>query len=93
MVRWGEYIRSMFEQEVKGLPAREPLYRVLHTTKKTFGKVLKMHKNILVVQQGDSHAYISKRDKYAHPQQYQSVTSITSKGLLEILKKKTGKNR
>ncbi len=84
----GKQLKTIFEQEVKGIPQQEPIYRILHTTKKMFGRILKVHRNILVVEIGDKDSYISKKDKYASPQQYQNIISTTPEGLIKLLKQK-----
>ncbi len=53
-----------------------------------FGRILKVHRNILVVEIGDKDSYISKKDKYASPQQYQNIISTTPEGLIKLLKQK-----
>lgn len=68
----GQAVRRMLEADVPGLPQAEPSFRVMHAAPEDFDAVLRLVRNILVVEvDKDKHPQASFRfakDAYASPQ-------------------------
>lgn len=80
----GDSVRSYFDGAVPALPQPEPLYRLVNVKEDEFGRVLKIHRNVLILTIDSSMKQPlveMRRDVWAAPQ---SVAKISAKSLGDL---------
>lgn len=80
----GDSVRSFFDGPVPALPQPEPLYRLVNVKEDEFGRVLKIHRNILIltIDSAMKQPLVEmRRDVWAAPQ---SVAKISAASLAEL---------
>ncbi|MEN8137606.1 MAG: DUF4837 family protein [Bacteroidota bacterium] len=85
----GNEVRSIFGQEIDGLPQPEPLYRVAHVAPSDFNSVFKAARNIIIVELKESDkASLSINSKvYAQPQIIEKLSANNEETLIKALRK------
>ncbi|HAH59503.1 MAG TPA: hypothetical protein DCL86_15275, partial [Bacteroidales bacterium] len=80
----GDSVRSFFNGPVPALPQPEPLYRLVNVKEDEFGRVLKIHRNVLIltIDSAMKQPLVEmRRDVWAAPQ---SVAKISAKSLSDL---------
>ena len=85
----GKEVRSIFEQDVLGLPQKEPLYRVAHIDPIAFTSTFKAARSLLIVSlKNDKNAKLTYGGKvYAQPQEVVELSANSEETLIKALRK------
>lgn len=82
----GNELRSFMGVHIPGLPQPETIFSVAQVTPKGFQSVMKVNRNILVIQQSSKEDFFVKNDLYASPQTIIYITAKDEEGLINQLK-------
>ena len=80
----GDSVRSFFDGPVPALPQPEPLYRLVNVKEDEFGRVLKIHRNVLILTIDSSMkqpVVETRRDVWAAPQSVVKVSAASLQAL------------
>ena len=83
----GKKVRSIFMQDIIGLPQPEQLYRVAHIDPNAFTSTFKAARNLIIIklEDGDNAKLTYSKDVYAKPQIIEEISANTEEALLKIL--------
>jgi hypothetical protein len=91
---FGDSVRSVFYEEIYGLPEIEPLYDLLQVSPSNFSNIFKGTRNILIFEISksyDSSNVIIQRDLWAKPQMLIKVIAPSEEEALAIFMEKSDK--
>ncbi len=83
----GDSVRAFFSRPVPGLPQPEPFYKLVQIKEDEFGRLLKTHRNALIITIDSALAKPQaelRRDIWASPQRVVKISSPTIEGIKEI---------
>ncbi len=83
----GTELKSFLGEPMIGLPQPEPQLTLSQVAPNGFSKMMKISRNILVVEESDTENFAITHNKYAQPQTIVYLTAKDKKGLLAQLKK------
>ena len=81
----GNEIRNSFGELMVGLPQSEPILSVSQVAPNGFSSMMKASRNILVISEGETANYATKKNVYAQPQTVVYVQGKNDKEIIEIL--------
>lgn len=83
----GDEVRDFIGEPLVGLPQPETVFSVSQVSPKNFRNVMKVNRNILVIQQSTEDTFFVKKNVYASPQTIVYITAASEEGLKKQLKK------
>ena len=92
----GKYLRNVFDQLVPHLPQAEPMFTLLHFSPQEFSKILKTHRNIIIVDVSGSKKNITphinvQHDKWARDQLIYKIGAKDSTDLKAVIEKNSSR--
>jgi len=81
----GNEIRNSFGELMVGLPQSEPILSVSQVAPNGFSSMMKASRNILVISEGETANFATKKNVYAQPQTVVYVQGKNDKEIIEIL--------
>jgi hypothetical protein len=90
----GDSVRAFFSRPVPGLPQPEPHYKLVQIKEDEFGRLLKIHRNVLIITIDSAMSKPQaelRRDIWASPQRVVKISSPSIEGIKEIFAEKSDK--
>ncbi len=84
----GDALRGVLGEHIVGLPQPETQLSVSQVAPKGFIRMMKMHRNILVIEQSDTVKIGTIRNKYAAPQTIVYLAAKDKKGLVALIEQR-----
>jgi len=84
----GDALRSVLGEHIVGLPQPETQLSVSQVAPRGFIRMMKMNRNILVIEQSDTVKIATIRNKYAAPQTIVYLTAKDKKGLIALIEQR-----
>lgn len=84
----GEELKVALNEEVHGLPQKEPQFNITHVEVNGFGHLFKKSKSILIVGLGEKSEYSVQTDIYARPQTIIKLLEPTKEQLIKSIQEK-----
>ena len=81
----GKEIRNSFGEFMVGLPQSESILSVSQVAPNGFSSMMKASRNILIISEGETANFSTKKDVYAHPQTIVYVQGKDDAEIIEIL--------
>lgn len=81
----GSFIRSVFQEPLKGLSQNEALYDLYQIESRDFSNIFKTHKNILWISLDKQDSIVEEASKWAKDQQFVNIRAANNVTLINLL--------
>ncbi len=83
----GTALSSVFEKSMPGLPQDEPYFQVIPIKPSAFSKIFRTHRNLVVIEAGDSNYIRFKKEAYARGQEVVLIQAKNQDDFVKLMQK------